>query len=326
MAFSSGSSSSMPASSATIVAAGENVAVSVKGRARPTSTGTSSSTIAMSSSARRDLPMPGSPRTLTSTGCPVLVARCRLSRRIASSLERPTNGIVRRAERGVRVCTGKPAMVSPSKPFAVAWRSSPYETALVVSATVVSPASTSPGAAAVWRRAAAFTTGPVTRSCPAGPSPVAASPDSMPTWTSSGVVRPSDSLSRRVRARIARPARTARSASSSCTVGSPNTAITASPMNFSARPRSARSSSDAASKKKPRISRARSASRRWARPVESTRSANSTVTILRSSVPSGVPTGVPQLGQKLAPSGSGSPQTGQGVMGSRIGAVADVPG
>jgi hypothetical protein len=43
-------------------------------------------------------------------------------------------------------------------------------------------------------------------------------------------------------------------------------------------------------------------------------------------VPSGVPTGVPQFGQKLAPSGSGSPQTGQGVMGSRIGAEADVPG
>ncbi len=73
---------------------------------------------ATSSSARRDLPMPGSPRTLTSTGWPVSVARWRLSRRIASSLERPTNGIVRRAERGVSPSTGKPASVSPSNPFA----------------------------------------------------------------------------------------------------------------------------------------------------------------------------------------------------------------
>ncbi len=118
--FSGGSSSSRPASSATIVAAGANVAVSVNGRARPVRTGTSSSRPATSSSARRDFPMPGSPRTLTSTGWPVLVARCRLSRRIASSLERPTNGIVRRALRGVRRSTGKPAIVSPSKPFAVA--------------------------------------------------------------------------------------------------------------------------------------------------------------------------------------------------------------
>ena len=44
-------------------------------------------------------------------------------------------------------------------------------------------------------------------------------------------------------------------------------------------------------------------------PVESTRSANTTVTILRSSVPSVVATGVPQLGQNRAPSGSGSSHT-----------------
>ena len=53
---------------------------------------------------------------------------------------------------------------------------------------------------------------------PGGPAPVAASPDSMPTRTSSGSARPRAWPSRRRRSRIASPARTARSASSSCTV------------------------------------------------------------------------------------------------------------
>ena len=92
------------------------------------------------------------------------------------------------------------------------------------------------------------------------------------------------------------PARTARTASSSWTCGRPNTAITASPMNFSGWPRSARSSSLAASKNPPRTSRARSGSSRCARPVESTRSANRTVTTFRSWVPRVVDTGVPQFG------------------------------
>ncbi len=82
-------------------------------------------------------------------------------------------------------------------------------------------------------------------------------------------------------------------------------------MYFSGRPRSARSSSDAASKNRPRTSRVRSGSSRRESPVESTRSANSTVTIFRSSVLNGVPTGAPQFGQNRAVSGSGSPHTVQ---------------
>ena len=109
LAFSGGSDSSRPACSPTIAAAGANVSVSVNGRERPRSTVTSSPTPATSSSARRDLPMPGSPTTVTSTGRPEVVVRARLSRRIASSLPRPTNGIVRRDERVVSPSTGKPA-------------------------------------------------------------------------------------------------------------------------------------------------------------------------------------------------------------------------
>src|SRR5487761_509926 len=154
-----------------------------------------------------------------------------------------------------------------------------------------------------------FTTGPVTSSWPAGPTPVAASPDSMPILTSRGAARPSERPRRRTRSRIAIPARTARIASSSWTWGRPNTAMTASPMNFSGRPRKACSSSVAASKNRPITSRARSGSRDWARPVESTRSANRTVTILRSWVPRSMPTTAPQLEQNLALAWRGWPHT-----------------
>jgi hypothetical protein len=68
--------------------------------------------------------MPGSPRTVTSTGWPELLARKRLSRRIVSSLARPTNGIVRRADRIESPSTGKPAS-SAAKPFAGMSRRSP---------------------------------------------------------------------------------------------------------------------------------------------------------------------------------------------------------
>ncbi len=107
--------------------------------------------------------------------------------------------------------------------------------------------------------------------------------------------------------------------------GRPKTAITASPMNFSGWPRSARSSSLAASKNPPSTSRARSGSSRCARPVESTRSANRTVTIFRSSVPRVVDTGVPQFGQKRAPSGRGWPQNSHRMVPS-IGAGTDPVG
>ena len=103
---SGGSSSSIPARSPTIVAAGANVAVSVTDLGRPSRTTVWSGTLAMSSSPSRDLPIPGSPRTVASTGSPVFVDRTRLSRRIVSSLARPTNGIVRRADRVERPSTG----------------------------------------------------------------------------------------------------------------------------------------------------------------------------------------------------------------------------
>src|SRR5438445_2544859 len=306
--LSGGSPGSIPARSPMIAATGEKVAVSVYDRGWPRRTTTAAPTPAPNSSARRDLPIPGSPTTVTSTGRPVEVARPRLWSRMACSPARPTKGIVRRAERVLSPSTGK-ASIASSKPFARTRRRRPNETMVEVRAWVVRPARSCPGWAEDCSRAATFTTGPVTSTWPLGLRPSAASPDPIPIRTSSGSASPAAWPRRRARARMARPARTARRASSSWTAGSPKTAITASPMNFSGRPRSASSSSAAAPKNWPRTSRARSASSLRPSPVESTMSAKRTVTILRSSVPTSGPTAAPQFGQNRAPSGSGRPQT-----------------
>ena len=95
---------------------------------------------------------------------------------------------------------------------------------------VASPVSTVPGSAADWIREAVLTRSPATIPWFVAPSVTAASPVRMPararrSGSSSGIaaVRSSAAL-------------TARSASSSCATGAPQTAITASPMNFSTVP------------------------------------------------------------------------------------------
>ncbi len=151
--------------------------------------------------------------------------------------------MVRREDRGDRAVTGR-AATWLSNPRAVTLRARPNRTMFRVSCQVVSPTRISPGLAASWSRAARFTVAPETRSWSAGPEPVATAPELTPTRTWSWTGSPISSPSLAVRSRITTPALTARSASSSCACGRPNTAMTASPMNFSARPRSDASSVD----------------------------------------------------------------------------------
>src|SRR6266540_2465772 len=100
---------------------------------------------------------------------------------------------------------------------------------------VSSPTRISPGCAACSSRAATFTSSPVA-SVP--PSLVTTSPVLMPIRTCSSVSYSarSDEFRTPSSARKSSAARAARKASSSCTRGIPNTAITASPMNFSTLP------------------------------------------------------------------------------------------
>jgi hypothetical protein len=87
-----------------------------------------------------------------------------------------------------------------------------------------------PGAAAAWILLAVLTRSPVTMPCPSAPIATAASPVCTPARACS------EGSSVGIAATSSSAARTARSASSSFATGAPQTAITASPMNFSTVP------------------------------------------------------------------------------------------
>ncbi len=111
---------------------------------------------------------------------------------------------------------------------------------------------------------------------------------------------------------MARAARRARAGSSSWAIGTPKTAMTASPMNFSTVPPRASISSRAMAKYSPIRSRTTSASSDSARPVEPVMSANRRVTSFRSS-PAGAAAsiGAPQWGQKANRAATSRAQDGQ---------------
>ena len=149
---------------------------------------------------------------------------------------------------------------------------------------VASPTNTPSTGAADCRRAAVFTTSPATIPSPdCGSAPTRdqrltrVDPDR--TWRSPPR-SPTASW-------IARPARTARSASSSCATGAPNTAITASPMNFSTVPPKLSNTWRRVAWNGASVPRTSSTSSCSLRLVNPTRSANSTETTLRSSIRSG---------------------------------------
>src|SRR4051794_20042371 len=107
-------------------------------------------------------------------------------------------------------------------------------------------------------------------------------------------------------------ARTARSASSSCTRGRPNTAMIASPMYFSITPPCRWRMSRISAKYRCITSRSDSGSMLSPRAVESFRSQKTTVTVLRTSgVGADGASGVPQKPHSLNRSGFSSPQSGQ---------------
>lgn len=168
----------------------------------------------------------------------------------------------------------------------------------------------SPAAAFCSRRAATLTTSPETIACRCVAEPVTACPVLIPIRISS---RTPTASSRRAlnpvsASRIARAAEAALRASSSRTVGTPKTAITASPMNFSTVPPCSSIRSRIRSNQRSVTDRRVSASSAPESAVEPTRSQKRTVTTLR---PVGLAVtgpgahGLPQEGQNRAPGGSG---------------------
>jgi hypothetical protein len=155
-------------------------------------------------------------------------------------------------------------------------------------------------------RAAVLTTSPATIASPsAGRAPMLTS--ASPVLTATLSCRSSCSA---IQSRIASAARTARSGSSSCTSGAPNTAITASPMNFSTVPPCRSSSARTWAWYGESTPRTSSGSSRSACAVNPTRSTKITVTVFRSSrsAPSSVWSGLAHALQNRAPSGFCSPQ------------------
>ena len=195
----------------------------------------SPSTYFSNSHDRRDLPIPAGPLTRTRCARPVsaLVWKRSFTRR--SSRSRPTNGASRPDDRPSppRLATTRRARqsrIGSVLPFSSCSPASSKAIAASAAARVDSPTRTVPGSAADCTRDAVFTRSPATMPSLVAPMVTAASPVSTPArarrsgW-SSGIAATSSSA-----------ARTARSASSSVATGVPQTAITASPMNFSTVP------------------------------------------------------------------------------------------
>ncbi len=146
-----------------------------------------------------------------------------------------------------RARTNRYAGSGSGLPLRVTWVGASNSKPVLVAACVRSPTRIVPGSATCSSRAATFTASPATMRW-FGVSPIGAttSPVLTPVRISSVTLwsRASCSFSSTSRCRISRAACSARDASSSRTLGTPKTAITASPMNFSTEPPQASTTAD----------------------------------------------------------------------------------
>ncbi len=180
--------------------------------------------------------MPPGPMTLTRRGRrsrPVAWNRS-LSRRSSSS--RPTNGASRaslrlRPPRSATTRRARQAGTGAAFPLSACSPAGSKAIARDAARSVASPTSTVPGAATDWSREAVLTMSPATI-----PWLVAPEGDRRLAGEDPGTGLRSRGPARGRRPRSSSAARTARSASSSCAMGAPQTAMTASPMNFSTVP------------------------------------------------------------------------------------------
>ena len=280
---SSSSESSTPVKPRTISQNGQNVAPSPYGRERPSSQPQSPwrSSSRASSDTSRVLPIPGTPMRVRSCGSRSRWTRSTVPRSNVSSRSRPTSGVslARRPATGVRGRTASHTRIGSLLPFATTGGASSNSIDRPVARRVASSTKMLPAGAADSRRAAVLTLSPEAVCSPCSilaSSVISASPVVMPMWTSRSPPAASSS-------RIASAALTARSGSSSCATGAPKIAITASPTNFATVPpcRSRTERSWAWYGCRSRCTS--SGSIRSERAVNPTRSANSTVTTLRSS-------------------------------------------
>ena len=181
------------------------------------------------------------------------------------------------------------AVTGSNFPFSSNARSALHANRSTTTCCVACPTSTEPGWACDCRRAATFTASPSAANSTRSPAPIApvmTGPVLMPIRTlrastphPSATSRPNVAMSSTMR----RPARTARSASSSCAVGAPKSARTPSPARSFTVPPNASTAMTMRATASPTTSLSSSGSSRSPRAVEPTRSANRAVTSRRSS-------------------------------------------
>ena len=223
--------------------------------------------------------MPASPMTVTRLGLRSLTTPSKMRRRTADSWTRPTMGTASRMRSPglVRALIASHPRTGALLPFATSGSTSRYSTRPRVARKVSSPTRMPPVGAAVCRRDAVLTTSPATIASPISalaPSETIASPVLTATltcrssWGSAAFITATALWT-------ASAARTPRSGSSPCATGAPKTAITASPMNFSTVPPNASISARRREWYWLRRARTSSGSRRSARAVNPSRSANS---------------------------------------------------
>ena len=191
----------------------------------------------------------------------------------SSSCSRPTSGVMATCAGGrPSALTATQTQTGSLRPLTSTGPTSSTSMRPSVSRCTPGPIRTCPGSATCWRRAARLTASPVANV--ESPAPVTTSPASMPmrAWSSRSSIE----------SRISSAARTARSASSSCAVGMPNAAITASPANFSTVPPWVSIQRETRSKNCVTRRRTISGSLAETSDVESTRSTNRTVASFRS--------------------------------------------
>ena len=237
----------------------------------------------------RVLPTPGGATTRTRPGSPPFASAAAACSR-SSSASRPSIGALRRPIASSRDGSGcrprtREAGTGFVFPLSASGSTASSSTAWATDSAVRSPTSTPPGSAAVWSRAATFTVSPLTRPASGPPVATRTSPVLTPTRSRSCSASSPRRAPRSPTAwTSASPAWIARTASSSSTRGVPNTAIAASPMNFSSDPRYRPTMSRTVAKYASWIVARSSGSRPSASVVNPTRSANSTETIRRSDV------------------------------------------
>ena len=180
--------------------------------------------------------MPGTPTIVTSSTEPCSRTRASASTSWSTSRSRPTRGVldsgVRSTPKRALACATSQTGSGASFPFASTSVCARYSIVSAVARYVVSPTRIPFTGAADCRRAAVLTTSPAAIPSPAS-GRAARLTSASPVFTA---IRTCSSPSSAIQSRIASAARTARSGSSSRVTGAPNSAITASPMNFSTVP------------------------------------------------------------------------------------------